>query len=230
MERFERIASRRGLILEYEVVSDTSPSVLPLWLRRLTKQVCVDLGLSHRVMASGAGHDAQILARGCPPAMLFVPSHAGLSHVPEEWTSVEDVTRGVRALSPACSGWTASSQMRSPDRGETRYNCARWRPLSVSPGSQRSRLPLRRPGRRRRSLRPSSGARQTASTEWSKWRPWGLVPMLRLIVQTLLLLVLALPLTGVAHAADADPARCPARLLASARRPEATLTETAAKT
>ncbi|HZO28209.1 MAG TPA: Zn-dependent hydrolase, partial [Chloroflexota bacterium] len=86
VERFERIASRRDLVLEYEVVSDTSPSVLPLWLRRLTKQVCVDLGLPHRVMASGAGHDAQILARRLPAAMLFVPSHAGLSHVPEEWT------------------------------------------------------------------------------------------------------------------------------------------------
>jgi len=98
VERFERIASRRDLVLEYEVVSDTSPSVLPLWLRRLTKQVCVDLGLPHRVMASGAGHDAQILARRLPAAMLFVPSHAGLSHVPEEWTSVEDITRGVRAL------------------------------------------------------------------------------------------------------------------------------------
>jgi allantoate deiminase len=98
VERFERIASRRGLALEYEVVSDTSPSVLPLWLRRLTTQVCVDLGLPHRVMASGAGHDAQILARRLPAAMLFVPSHAGLSHVPEEWTSVEDITRGVRAL------------------------------------------------------------------------------------------------------------------------------------
>ena len=98
VERFERIASRRGLGLEYEVVSDTSPSVLPLWLRRLTKQVCVDLGLPHRVMASGAGHDAQILARRMPAAMLFVPSHAGLSHVPEEWTSVDDITRGVRVL------------------------------------------------------------------------------------------------------------------------------------
>jgi allantoate deiminase len=98
VERFERIATRRGLALAHEVVSDTSPSVLPLWLRRLTRQVCVDLGLPHRVMASGAGHDAQILARRLPAAMLFVPSHAGLSHVPEEWTSVDDITRGVRAL------------------------------------------------------------------------------------------------------------------------------------
>jgi allantoate deiminase len=98
VERFERIAKRRGLALAHEVVSDTSPSVLPLWLRRLTRQVCADLGLPHRVLASGAGHDAQILARRLPAAMLFVPSHAGLSHVPEEWTSVDDITRGVRAL------------------------------------------------------------------------------------------------------------------------------------
>ncbi|MCC6177529.1 MAG: Zn-dependent hydrolase [Chloroflexi bacterium] len=98
VELFEQICTRRDLDLSYEVVSDTSPSMLPLWLRRLTKQVCVDLGLPHRVMTSGAGHDAQILARRLPAGMLFVPSHEGLSHVPEEWTSVDHVARGVRTL------------------------------------------------------------------------------------------------------------------------------------
>lgn len=94
----EQVCARRGLELGYEVVSDTSPSVLPLWLRRITQEVCRELGLAHRVMASGAGHDAQILARRMPAAMLFVPSHDGASHVPEEWTSVDDIAAGVRAL------------------------------------------------------------------------------------------------------------------------------------
>jgi len=50
------------------------------------------------VLSSGAGHDAQILARITPAALLFVPSREGLSHVPEEWTSAEDIAAGVRVL------------------------------------------------------------------------------------------------------------------------------------
>ncbi len=98
VELCEQVCARRGLDLEHVVVSDTSPSVLPLWLRRITKDGCVELGLTHRVMSSGAGHDAQILARRMPAAMLFVPSHNGASHVPEEWTGVDDIVSGVRAL------------------------------------------------------------------------------------------------------------------------------------
>ena len=98
VELCEQVCARRGLELEHVVVADTSPSVLPLWLRRITRDVCNELGLAHRVMSSGAGHDAQILARRMPAAMLFVPSHNGASHVPEEWTGVEDIANGVRAL------------------------------------------------------------------------------------------------------------------------------------
>ena len=38
-------------------------------------------------MPSGAGHDAQMFARVCPSAMIFVPSDEGVSHNPSEFTS-----------------------------------------------------------------------------------------------------------------------------------------------
>ena len=49
-------------------------------------------------MPSGAGHDAQMFARVCPSAMIFVPSVEGISHNPSEFTSQEDVTLGSNIL------------------------------------------------------------------------------------------------------------------------------------
>lgn len=51
-------------------------------------------GLSVKRITSGAGQDAQMLARLCPTAMIFVPSVKGISHNPEEYTKDEDVLAG----------------------------------------------------------------------------------------------------------------------------------------
>jgi allantoate deiminase len=98
VQRAHWICERRGIRLETEVIADTSPAVLSMWLRELTSNVCRDLGLNYRVMSSGAGHDAAILARLVPAGMVFVPSRDGLSHVPEEWTSAADIARGVEVI------------------------------------------------------------------------------------------------------------------------------------
>lgn len=92
------ICERRGVGLEAEVIADTSPAVLSMWLREISAAACKEQGLNYRVMTSGAGHDAAILARITPAAMVFVPSRDGLSHVPDEWTSAADVARGVEVL------------------------------------------------------------------------------------------------------------------------------------
>ena len=94
----QQVAARRGVTVEGELVGDSSPVVLPLWLRHITRDVCERLELPYRVLNSGAGHDAAILARVLPAAMLFVPSHEGLSHCPEEWTSISAISVGVRVL------------------------------------------------------------------------------------------------------------------------------------
>ncbi len=56
------------------------------------------LGHSTRRMPSGAGHDAQMLARVCPTSMVFVPSVNGLSHNIAEFTKPEDVEAGANVL------------------------------------------------------------------------------------------------------------------------------------
>jgi N-carbamoyl-L-amino-acid hydrolase len=49
-------------------------------------------------LPSGAGHDAQMLARVCPTAMIFVPSVNGISHNPSEYTSPEELEAGANVL------------------------------------------------------------------------------------------------------------------------------------
>ncbi len=55
-------------------------------------------GHSVRRLPSGAGHDAQMLARVCPTAMIFVPSVGGISHNVREYTSPEHLQAGTNVL------------------------------------------------------------------------------------------------------------------------------------
>ena len=54
--------------------------------------------LRSRRITSGAGHDAQMMARVCPAAMIFVPSVEGISHNPREHTPVADLEAGANVL------------------------------------------------------------------------------------------------------------------------------------
>lgn len=56
------------------------------------------LGHSVKTLPSGAGHDAQMLARVCPTAMVFTPSLNGVSHNPAEYTSPEHLEAGANVL------------------------------------------------------------------------------------------------------------------------------------
>jgi N-carbamoyl-L-amino-acid hydrolase len=49
-------------------------------------------------LPSGAGHDAQMLARVCPTGMVFVQSQRGISHNPAEHTDEQDLVAGCDVL------------------------------------------------------------------------------------------------------------------------------------
>ena len=57
-----------------------------------------EFDLPIRRMISGAGHDAQMMARLCPTAMVFIPSIGGLSHNPAEFSTDEDMVAGANVL------------------------------------------------------------------------------------------------------------------------------------
>jgi N-carbamoyl-L-amino-acid hydrolase len=52
-------------------------------------------------LSSGAGHDAMMLARRVPAAMLFVPSIGGRSHHVSEDTRTEDIVTGAQVMAGA---------------------------------------------------------------------------------------------------------------------------------
>lgn len=65
---------------------------------RLIEKYAATLGQSYRRMTSGAGHDAQMISRICPSAMIFTPSINGISHNPAEATEVDDLMAGANVL------------------------------------------------------------------------------------------------------------------------------------
>nr|MDH3076193.1 M20/M25/M40 family metallo-hydrolase [Bacillus velezensis]MDH3097801.1 M20/M25/M40 family metallo-hydrolase [Bacillus velezensis] len=90
---------------EAENVSITSeplvrfnPVVFDKNIVALIERVANKRGLESKRMTSGAGHDAQMMARICPTAMIFVPSIEGISHNPEEYTKDHDLVAGVNVL------------------------------------------------------------------------------------------------------------------------------------
>jgi N-carbamoyl-L-amino-acid hydrolase len=66
-------------------------------------------------MPSGAGHDAQMLARVCPTSMIFTPSVLGISHNPAEFTSTEDLVAGSNILLDTM--WTLAHSDLAPQTG-----------------------------------------------------------------------------------------------------------------
>jgi N-carbamoyl-L-amino-acid hydrolase len=75
-----------------------APAPTDLRVRALIADAAKGLGLSTRTMPSGAGHDAQTIARLGPVGMIFVPSLAGISHAPKEFSRPEDITNGANVL------------------------------------------------------------------------------------------------------------------------------------
>jgi ureidoglycolate amidohydrolase len=49
-------------------------------------------------MVSRAYHDSLFMARLCPISMIFIPCRDGVSHRPDEFSSREDIARGVEVL------------------------------------------------------------------------------------------------------------------------------------
>ena len=74
------------------------PAPLDEELIELIERAAEEEGASHMRMPSGAGHDAQVLARRISTGMVFVPSSDGISHSPNEFTTPQHCELGARVL------------------------------------------------------------------------------------------------------------------------------------
>lgn len=60
--------------------------------------ICEEQACTHMPIISYAGHDAQILSKTYPCAMIFIPSQDGISHSPRELTTWEDIEAGANVM------------------------------------------------------------------------------------------------------------------------------------
>lgn len=97
-ESFRHAAESRGLAMACAEWFREEPTPMDDALKSSLDHACSELGIPSRRMVSGAGHDAQMLSRICPAAMLFVPSRGGISHSPEEYTPPRELAQGVLVL------------------------------------------------------------------------------------------------------------------------------------
>jgi N-carbamoyl-L-amino-acid hydrolase len=93
-----RAADRNQVAVTYQRHSITDPVPLDQRIQALIETGAGRLGLSTMRMPSGAGHDAQNLAKLAPTGMIFVPSVAGRSHSPAELTHWHDIGNGADLL------------------------------------------------------------------------------------------------------------------------------------
>ena len=92
------VAEREGVTVETEQLVRFEPVVFDAALADRIQAAAQRRGLPHRRMTSGAGHDAQMLARIAPSAMIFVPSRGGISHNPREHTDDDQLALGAQVL------------------------------------------------------------------------------------------------------------------------------------
>ena len=92
------IAASRGLELHVEHRLGQPGMRFDERLCAVLEAACVDVGVRWRRMPSAAGHDAQLIGKLCPAAMLFVPSKNGHSHRPDEETDLSHIIKGVEVL------------------------------------------------------------------------------------------------------------------------------------
>lgn len=93
-----RLAEDEQVEISIERLARFKPVTFDSGIVDLIEKAARSRGLASRRMTSGAGHDAQMMARIAPAAMIFVPSVGGISHNPKEFTSDQDLVAGANIL------------------------------------------------------------------------------------------------------------------------------------
>lgn len=97
-ELLQDIAAMQGVTISSQTTARFAPVSFDHKMVALVQETAKNLGYRNRRMPSGAGHDAGLIAPGCPTAMIFTPSVRGLSHNVEEFTKPQDIEAGAKVL------------------------------------------------------------------------------------------------------------------------------------
>jgi N-carbamoyl-L-amino-acid hydrolase len=102
---YEKIRAEAALIaqtsdtkFDFKEINVNIPAPTDPTVRSTIAASAKELGLTTKLMPSGAGHDAQDMARLGPVGMIFIPSVGGISHSPKEFSRPEDIANGANVL------------------------------------------------------------------------------------------------------------------------------------
>ncbi len=91
-------AQAEGVGIERRTLARFEPVAFDPHMVGRVEAIAEDFGFPVKRLPSGAGHDAQMLARICPASMIFVPSAKGISHNVAEYTKPDDLAAGADVL------------------------------------------------------------------------------------------------------------------------------------
>jgi N-carbamoyl-L-amino-acid hydrolase len=94
----DQIARDSGTKFSFQQIVGDRPALTDPRLRKIIENSAQQLGLTTKLVQSGATHDSQSIGRLAPMGMIFVPSVGGISHAPEEFTLPQDVVNGANVL------------------------------------------------------------------------------------------------------------------------------------
>ncbi len=97
-ELAREIGAATGTTFRFADLVNSAPALADQRVMGWIDASAAGLGLTRQRMPSGAGHDAQEIARIAPMGMIFIPSVGGISHSPREFSKAEDITNGANVL------------------------------------------------------------------------------------------------------------------------------------
>jgi ureidoglycolate amidohydrolase len=92
------ICQHRGIKLKMERLNVDPPAICDATLVKTISEICRAQKISFKKMTSRAYHDSLFMAQICPTTMIFIPCRKGYSHRPDEFSSPEQIEKGVRVL------------------------------------------------------------------------------------------------------------------------------------
>lgn len=94
----DEVCKKRDLNYELDNISKAIPVKLDENLKNKLSEVATKLGIEHKIMNSGAGHDAMKFWDIAPTGMLFIPCRDGVSHNKAEEIDHEDIILGSKII------------------------------------------------------------------------------------------------------------------------------------
>ncbi|HEV3037839.1 MAG TPA: Zn-dependent hydrolase [Candidatus Angelobacter sp.] len=93
-----KVGELQGTRFSFTEPTLSHPALTDQGFQKRIDEAARQLGLTTKVMPSGAGHDAQEIANIGPVGMIFVPSIGGISHAPKEFSRPQDIENGANVL------------------------------------------------------------------------------------------------------------------------------------